>query len=106
MGTREFDPQRAGFVTDQSAPGFHTPRSQTANAFLFKVVTGAGAPIPGNAKLGHDHGNGRRTEDERGAQVEDRRPWAGERPGAALNGFQPVIVKFSLGMEPVCAFFF
>lgn len=106
MGTREFDPQRVCFVTDHSAPGFHTPRSQAANAFLFKVVTGAGTPTPGNTNLGHDHGNGRLTEEmNAGPRWRTEGRGAGGRPGAALNGFQPVIVKFSLGMEPVCAFF-
>ena len=81
VGTREFDPQRVGFVTEHSAPEFHTPRSQEENAFQFKVLTDAGAPIAGNSNLGHDYGNGQLTEEERWALVEYMKAVGGRRVG-------------------------
>ena len=81
VGTREFDPQRVGFVTEHSAPEFHTLRSQEENAFQFKVLTDAGAPIAGNSNLGHDYGNGQLTEEERWALVEYMKAVGGRRVG-------------------------
>ena len=48
VGTREFDPEKVGFVTAQSSE----------NSFLFQTEDAAGKPIDGNSNAGHDYGNG------------------------------------------------
>ncbi len=59
MGTRQFDPDRVGFVTDKSPE----------NSFEFDVVDAAGHPIEGNSNLGHDYGNAGFTKDDRAALI-------------------------------------
>lgn len=71
MGTREFDPRKVGLVTGAAA----------GNTFVFKTRDAAGAPIAGNANLGHDYGNARMTDDERWALVEYMKAVGGTRVG-------------------------
>src|SRR2546423_14037699 len=47
VGTREFDPVKVGFKTEQSAE----------NGFLFRVFDDQGKPIQGNLNSGHDYNN-------------------------------------------------
>jgi cytochrome c peroxidase len=48
VGTREFDPQNVGFLTDASAPG---------NTFRFQTQDATGVAIDGNSNAGHDYNN-------------------------------------------------
>lgn len=60
VGSREFDPEKVGFVT---APG-------PTNGFEFRVVDDGGTPIEGNSNLGHDYGNAGLGEADRRALIE------------------------------------
>lgn len=61
VGTREFDPKRVGYSTDEAAPG---------NTQVFSTVDARGLPIPGNSNAGHDYGNGRLDDAARFALIE------------------------------------
>ena len=60
LGSREFDPDKVGYVTAQSAD----------NNFLYRTRDEAGRFIDGNSNAGHDYGNGTLTEEQRRALVE------------------------------------
>ncbi|HEX6142110.1 MAG TPA: di-heme-cytochrome C peroxidase [Geminicoccaceae bacterium] len=60
LGTREYDPVKVGYRTEQSAE----------NSFRFQAQDEAGEPIPGNSNAGHDYGNAGLTEAQRRALVE------------------------------------
>jgi hypothetical protein len=60
MGTREFDPVKVGFKTEQSAE----------NSFLFRVFDDQGKPIQGNLNSGHDYNNASLSASDREALVE------------------------------------
>jgi hypothetical protein len=60
VGTREFDPVKVGFKTEQSAE----------NSFLFRVFDDQGKPIQGNLNSGHDYNNAGLSEADREALVE------------------------------------
>jgi hypothetical protein len=60
VGTREFDPVKVGFKTEQSAE----------NGFLFRVFDDQGKPIEGNRNSGHDYNNAGLSEADREALVE------------------------------------
>jgi mono/diheme cytochrome c family protein len=60
VGTRQFDPQRVGYVT--------TPSNE--NSFLFRTRDDSAAVIWGNWNGGHDYGNDRLSERERMDLVE------------------------------------
>jgi hypothetical protein len=60
MGTREFDPVKVGFKTEQSAE----------NSFLFRVFDDQGKPIQGNLNSGHDYNNAGLSAADREALVE------------------------------------
>jgi len=60
VGTREFDPVKVGFKTEQSAE----------NSFLFRVVDDHGNPIQGNLNSGHDYNNAGLSAADREALVE------------------------------------
>jgi hypothetical protein len=60
VGTREFDPVKVGFKTEQSAE----------NSFLFRVFDDQGKPIQGNLNSGHDYNNAGLSEADRQALVE------------------------------------
>ncbi|MDQ6702250.1 MAG: di-heme-cytochrome C peroxidase [Pseudomonadota bacterium] len=60
VGTREFDPVKVGFKTEQSAE----------NSFLFRVFDDQGTPIQGNLNSGHDYNNAGLSEADRAALVE------------------------------------
>ncbi len=60
VGTREFDPVKVGFKTEQSAE----------NSFLFRVFDDQGKPIQGNLNSGHDYNNAGLSEADRAALVE------------------------------------
>ena len=55
LGTREYDPVQAGYVSDAQAPG---------NSFVFQTHRG-GKPIDGNSNEGHDYGATSMTEEQR-----------------------------------------
>lgn len=59
-GTREFDPVKVGFKTEQSAE----------NSFLFRVFDDQGKPIQGNLNTGHDYNNASLSAADREALVE------------------------------------
>ena len=59
VGTREFDPEKVGFVTDPSA-----------SPFVFRTHDEAGRPIPGNYNSGHDYGNSSLSDQDRTDLVE------------------------------------
>jgi hypothetical protein len=59
-GTREFDPERVGYRTDQSP----------TNSFLFQTHDAQNHPIDGNDNAGHDYGNSKLSPDDRKALVE------------------------------------
>ena len=60
LGSREFDPDKVGYVTAQSAD----------NNFLYRTRDEAGRVIDGNSNAGHDYGNATFTEEQRRALVE------------------------------------
>jgi hypothetical protein len=60
VGTREFDPVKVGFKTEQSAE----------NSFLFRVFDDQGNPIQGNLNTGHDYNNAGLSAADREALVE------------------------------------
>jgi hypothetical protein len=60
VGTREFDPVKVGFKTEQSAE----------NGFLFRVFDDQGKPIQGNLYSGHDYNNAGLSAADREALVE------------------------------------
>jgi hypothetical protein len=59
VGTREFDPVKVGFKTEQSAE----------NGFLFRVFDDQGKPIQGNLNSGHDYNNAGLSDADREAQT-------------------------------------
>jgi hypothetical protein len=60
VGTREFDPVKVGFKTEQSAE----------SSFLFRVFDDKGNPIQGNLNTGHDYNNAGLSAADREALVE------------------------------------
>jgi hypothetical protein len=60
LGTREFDAEKVGFVTTETAD----------NTFVFETRDASGGVIAGNSNLGHDYGNASFTEEQRWALVE------------------------------------
>jgi hypothetical protein len=60
VGTREFDPVKVGFKTEQSAE----------NSFLFRAFDDQGNPIQGNLNSGHDYNNAGLSAADREALVE------------------------------------
>jgi hypothetical protein len=60
VGTREFDPGKVGFKTEQSAE----------NSFLFRAFDDQGKPIQGNLNSGHDYNNAGLSAADREALVE------------------------------------
>ncbi len=60
VGTREFDPVKVGFKTEQSDD----------NSFLFRVFDDQGKPIQGNLNSGHDYNNAGLSDADRDALVE------------------------------------
>ena len=60
LGSREFDSDKVGYVTAQSAD----------NTFLYRTRDEAGRFIDGNSNAGHDYGNATLTEEQRRALVE------------------------------------
>jgi hypothetical protein len=60
VGTREFDPVKVGFKTEQSAD----------NSFLFRAFDDQGKPIQGNLNSGHDYNNAGLSAADREALVE------------------------------------
>ena len=60
VGTREFDPVKVGFKTEQSAE----------NSLLFRVFDDQGKPIQGNLNSGHDYNNAGLSAADREALVE------------------------------------
>jgi hypothetical protein len=61
VGTRRYDPQRVGYVTDALAPG---------NASLFRTRDARGHAVPGNSNEGHVYGVDRLSEADRAALLE------------------------------------
>jgi hypothetical protein len=60
LGSREFDPEKVGYLTAQSAD----------NSFAYRTRDEAGRFIDGNSNAGHDYGNASLSEAERRALVE------------------------------------
>jgi mono/diheme cytochrome c family protein len=81
LGTREFDPEKVGFVTDGARPQFLSDRARQENTFMFATRDAAGRPIAGNSNLGHDYGNAAFTEDQRLALVEYMKAVGARRVG-------------------------
>jgi hypothetical protein len=81
LGTREFDPDKVGFVTDASRTQFLTDRARQENTFIFETRDAAGRMIAGNSNLGHDYGNATFTEDQRRALVEYMKAVGARRVG-------------------------
>jgi mono/diheme cytochrome c family protein len=71
VGTREFDPEKVGYVTDRTSD----------NSFTFRTRDDAGAMIPGNSNTGHNYGNTSLTEEQRWALVEYLKAVGGRRDG-------------------------
>jgi len=60
LGSREFDPDKVGYVTAQSAE----------NSFEFRTRDAGGRMIDGNSNAGHDYNNAALSEEDRRALVE------------------------------------
>jgi hypothetical protein len=78
LGTREFDPEKVGYVTNESP--LATDKVKAENSFVFRTRDASG-PIPGNANSGHDYGNASLSADERSALVEYMKAVGGHREG-------------------------
>lgn len=85
VGTREFDPQRVGFVTDATAVAFQSERAARENTFLFNTRSADGKALAGNSNLGHDYGNARLTDEDRWALVEYMKAVGGRRVGSHVQ---------------------
>ncbi len=59
VGTRQFDPEKVGFLTAKS----------DENSFEFDTVDAAGKPIDGNSNAGHDYGNASFSDGDRKALI-------------------------------------
>ncbi|SEL86464.1 hypothetical protein SAMN05216359_12044 [Roseateles sp. YR242] len=70
LGTREFDPQKVGYVNEHSEAPYLTEQAKVDNTFVFKVSDDSGVPIAGNSNLGHDYGNAMFSDADRWALVE------------------------------------
>jgi hypothetical protein len=81
VGTREFDPEKVGYVTDKSSDKYQTQRSRQENSFVFRATGADGKVIPGNSNAGHDYGNAALTDEERWALVEYMKAAGGQRDG-------------------------
>ena len=81
LGTREFDPEKVGYVTDKSSPQFLTDKARQENTFTFQTHDTAGKPIPGNDNGGHDYGNAGFSTEQRMALVEYMKAVGGRRVG-------------------------
>lgn len=64
VGSREFDPVRVGFRTDDAPVALLSDGSQVP-PFRFDVVDGEGNPVPGNYNSGHEYGTADLSENER-----------------------------------------
>ena len=73
LGTREFDPEKVGYVTDGSR--FETAQTKAANTFVFDTT------IDGNLNAGHDYGNAAMTDPDRMALIEYMKAVGGKRSG-------------------------
>ncbi len=81
LGTREFDPERVGYVTDKSNPVYKSDQAFAESTFLFRTMSATGAPIDGNSNAGHDYGNAALSEADRWALVEYMKAVGGTRSG-------------------------
>jgi hypothetical protein len=70
LGTREFDPQRVGYVNELSDAAYRSEQAVRENTFVFRSRDASGAEIAGNSNRGHDYNNAQFTEAERWALVE------------------------------------
>ena len=68
VGTREFDPDRVGFVTRDAAGNMAEPSG--ANRFRFVARNEAGRAIDGDSNAGHDFGNSELTDVQRMELIE------------------------------------
>ena len=59
VGTRQFDPDKVGFLTAKS----------DENSFEFDTVDATGKPIDGNSNAGHDYGNASFSDEDRKALI-------------------------------------
>ena len=62
VGTREYNPEKLGYVTREDA--------SIGNTFKFEAATAAGVPIDGNSHAGHDYNNAKFNDLERYAIIE------------------------------------
>jgi hypothetical protein len=69
VGTREFDPERVGYVT-RGPDGTLLEQSSGDNSFVFDTRDAGGRMIDGNSNAGHDYGNASFSPEERMALVE------------------------------------
>ena len=75
LGTREFDPQKVGFVTDKGRPD---------NSFVFNSRDVNEKIIDGNSNHGHDYGNALLSDDDRWALVEYMKAVGGKLAGNSV----------------------
>jgi hypothetical protein len=78
VGTREFDPEKVGYVTNDSP--LVTDKVKAENSFVFNTRDAIGS-IPGNANSGHDYGNASLTDNDRRALVEYLKAVGAHREG-------------------------
>ncbi|QTQ38951.1 Uncharacterized protein ToN1_48550 [Aromatoleum petrolei] len=81
LGTREFDPEKVGYVNEFSGDPHRTPQAIEKNIFQFRAFDGFGAEIPGNSNAGHDYGNRQFSDEDRWALVEYMKAVGGHRDG-------------------------
>jgi hypothetical protein len=81
LGTREFDPERVGFVNEASSTPWKSDQAARENTFVFQTHDSFGHPIPGNDNAAHDYGNARFSDEERWALVEYMKAVGGKRVG-------------------------
>jgi len=81
VGTRAFDPQRVGFVTEASDAALQSAEVALENSFVFNTRDASGQALAGNSNLGHDYGNAHFTEAQRWALVEYMKAVGGKRVG-------------------------
>lgn len=81
LGTREFDPQRVGYVNEQSDAVYQSKKAMRENTFVFRTRDTTGVDIAGNSNLGHDYNNAQFTDAERWALVEYMKAVGAQRAG-------------------------
>jgi len=81
LGTREYDPEKVGYVYEASKEEFKSADAKRDNKFVFNTIDSDGNPIIGNSNAGHDYGNAEFSDEQRYWLVEYMKAISGTRQG-------------------------